>query len=91
MNHDRAMSVPISPFVGAVKTLRQRKVELDGSTLPRPIHTVADMKVDLRTIECTIAGIQFVLYPRGFQRPLQLGLGVFPHLVCTDGFPGASA
>src|SRR5690242_14848009 len=84
VDHYRTMFSIIRTCVCDVKTLRHAVVELDRAELPRSPNRICHVKIDLRTVESTIAWVELKLKPLRSQRTLQRCLSVIPHLIGSD-------
>ena len=52
---------PSAPMYSQVKSLRQLEVKLDGTALPGSSDRIFQMEVDLRSIECAVALVYYII------------------------------
>ena len=57
VDHDRSVFLAVVTGIFDVETAGKLIVQLDRPALPGAVETVADMEVKLRTVECSVAGI----------------------------------
>ena len=74
VQHDRSMLFAIRTNVAQVKSLRQNKITLYGCTLPGALQAVLKLKIDFRSVKCSVTFIDLILYFVVFQRFFQ-GIG----------------
>src|SRR5690606_10852255 len=84
MQHNRRLARTIFGDILRAQTARQHEIKLQGTTLPEPTQTVAQRKLDLRTVESAFTGLQIpletCLVQRLFQSPLRLiPVGIITH------------
>lgn len=78
MNEDWTLQGPRLPLVLEVKSQRQLEVKLDCPTLMGPAQGIADMHVNLRSIEGTISRIEVPGFSKFFQSLLKDLLSLVP-------------
>ena len=88
VNHHRAVLRPVGSDVAQVETLRKIVVQLNRSQLPAPTDRVANLEVDLRPIEGSIAFVDLVLDSSALEGVGQRALRPIPHLVAADALLG---
>ena len=61
VDHDRTMFLAVSSCVFQFESLRQLEVKLNGTALPGSSDGVFQMEVDLRSVECAVAFVDYVV------------------------------
>ena len=89
MDHDWALAGAVFIFVFDVETLGKIEVDLNGGELPTAADGIADLDVDLGSIEGRFAGDAGVVEAFGFEGLDKAGFGEFPHVVGADVLVGA--
>lgn len=71
MDHNRAVSFSITPFIGYVKSFWLVHVNLNGCTLPCPADAILDVDINFWTVKCPISCIDFVSFAAGIEGSLK--------------------
>ena len=61
VDNDRLLLQTVAVTIGQTEVMRQLEIELDSSALPLAAESVLDLEVDLRSIEGTVAFIDFII------------------------------
>ena len=83
VQHYRTRTIVVFCYIFGIQTLRQHKVQLQGTALPRATQGIFNMVLNLRTIECAFARQFFPLYAASGQCITQTLFGFIPNFVRT--------
>src|SRR5690606_38725544 len=78
MQHDRMLAIVVFADVFGTKTDRQVEIELQRTALPDTPQAILQRKLDLRTIESTLARLQIVWQASTVERRGQRRFGAIP-------------
>src|SRR5699024_8493396 len=67
MDHDRTMFLSVCSCVLQLKPQRKLEIQLDGSALPGSSDGVLQMEVDLRSVECSVTFVYYILQSQFIQ------------------------
>ena len=91
VNHDSTMFLTIFTDVFYVEAFRQVHIQLDSTTLPCTTQGVFDMVVKFRTIERTVARVDYIIDTFCFDSVAQCFCSCFPNCIiahCIIRFSG---
>ena len=89
MQHERAVPVAILPDIACPQPFRQVRVDLERAALPDPADRVGQIEIELRPVECAIAGFERVVPTHCLDRVLKCAFDVVPAFVASDPLFGA--
>ena len=84
VHHHRPLARAVLGDVFQIEALRQLEVDLDCRVGELAVMGVADLKVDLRPVERSLARTNLVLLAHRFQRLGEVGLRHLPPLLCPE-------
>src|SRR5262249_9003709 len=81
VDHDWRGLLTVGPDIKGAKSLRHVEIDLDRAALPVAADGIVQHIFELWTVERALARIELIVQACSFDRPLERGFRLVPHLV----------